>query len=146
MPNEVSNSTLRAWSRLRRAQRLIEARIERGFKAAGLPNLAGFEVLEALSQAPERRLRPSELEQSLEIAQYSLSRLLDRIEQGKLAARSPCVEDGRGQWVTLTEAGDAARTAMREIYVNALNMHVEEKLSGDNLRKLGKLLGKLLPD
>lgn len=146
MPAELSNSTLRAWTRLQRAHTLIERQIEHDLKAAGLPAMPCHDILRELAGAPGHRLRPAEIEKTLGVAQYALSRLLDRMEQAGLIARAPCVEDGRGQWILLTPAGGEAQGRMWTIYANALNMHIDARLSGDNVRKLGKLLGKLPPE
>ena len=55
------------------------ANVEAAVKAKGYPPLAWYDVLLELSREGGRRLRPVELEKELLVAQYNLSRLLDRM-------------------------------------------------------------------
>ena len=142
---EIASSTLRAWMRLAAAHKSIDGEIERALKGAGLPAAAGHDILQALEQAPEQRLRPAEIEKALGLAQYALSRQLDRIEALALIQRVPCAQDGRGQWIVLAPAGAEARAKMHDVIGGVLNARIGEELGGDAAKKLGKLLGKLLP-
>src|SRR6476646_3170698 len=107
MARNPSEAVTRAWVRLMRARDAVLGAIERDLKAAGLPPLAWYDVLWELVRAPDGRLRPLEIERETLLAQYNLSRLLDRLEKAGLIAREPCPDDARGQWVVLTEKGRA---------------------------------------
>ena len=142
----LSNSTLRAWNRLAQAHRHIEGGIERDLKSAGLPPLACHGVLHLLLETPGRRLRPAGVEKALGMAQYTLSRLLDRMDVLKLVHRIPCAEDARGQWLVPGIDGVATCDKMQAIVAQALKTHIEDKLPGDSAKKLAKLLGKVLAE
>ena len=105
-----SEGTIRAWARLLRTQRTLLDRAEDGLKVANLPPLAWYDVLFELERCGGEGLRPAQLQKELMLAQYNLSRLLDRMEAGGYVVRRLCHEDGRGQVVTITTAGrrDAA--------------------------------------
>src|SRR5262245_5247449 len=101
-----SDAVIRAWTRLIRAQQAALVAVESDLKAAGFPPLAWYDALLELSRA-DAGLRPFALEQELLLAQYNLSRLLDRLEQGGYVERRSCPEDGRGQIVAITASGRA---------------------------------------
>ena len=108
MPERLpSDAVIRAWTRLMRAQQAVLSAVEAELKAAGFPPLAWYDVLLELSRAQEEGLRPFALEQELLLAQYNLSRLLDRLEGAGYLERRACPEDGRGQIVAITAAGRA---------------------------------------
>ena len=106
--------TVKAWIRLMRARDQVLGAIEQDLKAAGCPPLAWYDVLLELSRAPGGRLRPFEIEKETLLAQYNLSRLLDRLEKEGLVGREPCQDDARGQWVVITDKGRAVAGAHLE--------------------------------
>src|ERR1700742_1605923 len=115
-----SKQVVLAWARLIKAERLALARVEAALKQAGLPPLAWYDVLIELERAGETGLRPFELERALLLAQYNLSRLVDRIEREGLIERAPCAEDGRGHVLRLTVPGRSMRKAMWPVYAQAI--------------------------
>ena len=144
MPERLpSDAVVRAWTRLVRAQQAVLSAIEAELKAGGFPPLAWYDVLLELSRADGGGLRPFALEQELLLAQYNLSRLVDRLEKAGLIERRTCPEDGRGQIVAITRSGRALVKRMWPIYRAAIARHVGAKLSEDEAARLAALLGKL---
>src|ERR1043165_7906384 len=113
MSRNPSEPVTRAWIRLNRARDRVLGAIEHDLKAGGAPPLAWYDVLLELSRSAEGRLRPFEIEKVTLVAQYNLSRLLDRLEQEGLIRREPCEDDARGQWVVITEKGRALQARPR---------------------------------
>jgi DNA-binding MarR family transcriptional regulator len=143
MPDALpSDAVIRAWTRLVRAQQTVLAAVEAELKAAGFPPLAWYDVLLELARA-DPGLRPFALEQALLLAQYNLSRLLDRLEKTGYVARRTCAEDGRGQIVAITPSGRALVKRMWPTYRGAIARHLGAKLSEDDAARLASLLGKL---
>ena len=143
MSRKPSDAVTKAWARLVRAQESVLGAVERDLKAAGLPPLAWYDVLLELSRAPTGRLRPIEIEKKTLLAQYNLSRLLDRLEKEGLIAREPCDDDARGQWVVITEKGRALRARIWKVYARSIQKHVGEKLDDNAAAQLADLLGRL---
>jgi DNA-binding MarR family transcriptional regulator len=133
----------RAWIALMRARDAVLGAIEHDLKAAGLPPLGWYDVLLELSRAPGGRLRPLEIEKVTLLAQYNLSRLIDRLEKESLIARAPCADDARGQWVVITEKGRAAQARIWKVYARAIQKHVGDRLDDKSATALADLLGKL---
>ena len=144
MARSPSQSVTRAWIRLMRARETVLGAIEQDLKAGGCPPLAWYDVLLELSRARESRLRPFEIEKETLLAQYNLSRLLDRLEKEALIAREPCADDARGQWVVITEKGRATQARTWKVYAKAIQKHVGEKLDDKAAEALGQLLGRLV--
>jgi len=144
MPERLpSDAVIRAWARLIRAQQEMLSSVEAELEAAGFPPLGWYDVLLELTRVEDGGLRPVALEQELLLAQYNLSRLLDRLEKAGHIERRACPEDGRGQIVAITASGRALVKRMWPTYRAAIARHVGAKLSEDEATRLAALLGKL---
>ncbi|MFS8115753.1 MarR family winged helix-turn-helix transcriptional regulator [Rhizobium jaguaris] len=143
-----STAITRAWVRLMRTQQLVLAAIERDLKTADLPPLGWYDVLLELTRAEDGRLRPYEIEQRALLAQHNLSRLLDRMEKADLVQRKVFIDDGRGRWVIITDAGRAMQARMWTVYASALQRHLGDKLDDTRAGQLTELLAALsrIPD
>ncbi|NJO32199.1 MAG: winged helix-turn-helix transcriptional regulator [Rhodospirillales bacterium] len=144
MTESPSKTVVRAWARLMKAQQQALASVESALKAASLPPLAWYDVLLELERAGPGGLRPFELEQRLLLAQYNLSRLVDRIEGAGYIGRKPCEEDGRGQLLAATDAGKAIRRKMWPVYARAIEAAIGQRLSSKEASALDGLLGRLI--
>ena len=144
MSDKPDEATVRAWARLTRAQQRAQDAIEGALKAAGLPPLAWYDVLLETERAGKAGLRPFELERAMLLAQYNLSRLLERIEAAGYLERRPCEEDGRGHRLLVTDSGRALRRKMWPVYAKAIEAAVGQHLSARQAKTLGELLGFLI--
>ncbi|MBY0563058.1 MAG: MarR family winged helix-turn-helix transcriptional regulator [Hyphomonadaceae bacterium] len=108
----------RAWVALQRFGPALLDRVETELKAAGFPALEWYDVLWAIER--EGPLRQRDLAGHMLIARYSISRLVDRMEEDGVVTRRECPEDGRGQMVHATPAGLNLRKAMWSVYGKAM--------------------------
>jgi DNA-binding MarR family transcriptional regulator len=143
MKNPPNDKVVGTWARLVRAQQLALSSIERRLKAADLPPLAWYDVLLELERAAEEGLRPFELERQMLLAQYNLSRLIERMSQAGYVERRPCEADGRGQVLVLTRAGKTLRRRMWAVYGPAIQAAIGDRLSESEIERLHTLLGTL---
>ena len=139
-----SDATVGAWVRLIRARGAVVSAVERDLKAQGFPPLEWYDVLLELSRAPHGALRPFELEGELLLAQYSLSRLIDRMVQAGYVEKARCPADGRGQVLRITDTGRALRARMWTAYAEAIERQVGSRLQPGEAETLGKILGRLI--
>jgi DNA-binding MarR family transcriptional regulator len=139
-----SRPAVLAWARLMKAQRLALARVEAALKEAGLPPLAWYDVLLELERAGDAGARPFELERALLLAQYNLSRLLDRIEREGLVERTPCPDDGRGHVVRISSRGRVTRKAMWPVYAQAIEAAIGTCFDNTEAETLSALLGRII--
>jgi DNA-binding MarR family transcriptional regulator len=113
-------------------------------KSAGLPPLAWYDVLLELERAGDKGLRPFELEREMLLAQYNLSRLIDRMENAGYVERRACESDGRGQIIALTAAGKKMRRLMWAVYGPAIRRAVGTRLQPAQIETLNAILGTLI--
>ena len=131
----------RAWVQLIRAHRSALCSVEKALRAAGLPPLEWYDVLLELKRGGP--LRSRDLQERLLLAQYNLSRLVERMEAEGLVERQRCSDDARCQWIRATAAGDALRERMWPVYADAIRAAVESRLTKAQAAQLGDLLGRL---
>ena len=144
MPTHPRGAVVRAWARLVKAQKIALGSIEQALKSAKLPPLAWYDALIELERAGDRGLRPFELEREMLLAQYNLSRLIDRLEQTGYVERRACAEDGRGQVVVITAAGRDLRRRMWTVYGPAIQTALADHLTAKQIEALDTLLGTLI--
>ena len=64
-----------------------------------------FDVLGRLKQAPGQQMRMHQLEEASLFTRSGLTRLADRLEEAGLVRRDRSVEDRRGVYLAITQAG-----------------------------------------
>jgi DNA-binding MarR family transcriptional regulator len=134
---------MRAWRQLLRAHaqvtRLLGAELE---ETHGLP-LASYDVLVQLAEAPEGRLRMSELADAVLLSRSGLTRLVDRLEREGLVERRSCPSDARGTFAALTEAGRGRLRSAAGTHLDGVARHVLAHFSPQEQDVLGDLLGRI---
>ena len=143
MADKPSDTTLRCWTGLLRAQHSALETVENALKNAELPQFGWYEVLLEVERAGKGGLRPFELERKLLLPQYGLSRLLDRIAGAGYIERRPCGDDKRGHVVAITKAGSRMRRRMWPVYAEAVEAAIGLHLSEEEAETLARLLRKL---
>jgi DNA-binding MarR family transcriptional regulator len=109
-----TTAELAAWRAFLRAHATVTRRLETELVAEQRLSLAAYDVLVQLAEAPQRRLRMTELADAVLLSRSGVTRLVDRLERAGLVCRSRVADDGRGVAAALTGAGlDRLRTASR---------------------------------
>ena len=138
-----SDAIMHAWARLIRAGQTVFSAVEGDLRRQGFPPLAWYDVLLELDRAGEKGLRPFELQQEILLAQYNLSRLVERLDRAGHVRRAAVAEDGRGQRLSITASGRELRRAMWPAYAAAVRRHFGAALSDAEAASLATLLGRL---
>jgi len=133
------------WARFMRVSQAVLGAVEVDLKAAGFPPLAWYDAFLELRRVDPEGLRQFELQKHMLLAQYNMSRLVDRLVAVGFVRREPCPEDGRGQVICLTEKGRALIDAMWPAYRAAITAHFGGRLGADETAALGGMLEKLRP-
>ncbi len=108
---QLNRRELAAWRGFLRLHASLLRELDRELEEAhGLP-LTHYEVLLHLANAPDDRLRMSDLASSVLLSQSGVSRLVDRLERIGHVVRKPCPDDRRVLYAQLTDAG---RTRLAE--------------------------------
>ncbi|HET6820763.1 MAG TPA: MarR family transcriptional regulator, partial [Candidatus Limnocylindria bacterium] len=121
MPSSIPSPRdprLNAWRTFLYAHAQVRRQLERELQAEQSMGLGEYEVLLILAYSPGRRLRMSELADTLALSRSGATRLIDRLQADGLVQRISCDTDRRGAWAELTEAGygrlrDASPTHLR---------------------------------
>ncbi|SCL22827.1 transcriptional regulator, MarR family [Micromonospora rhizosphaerae] len=133
----------RTWRAYLTASRALMETLDRELQRdAGMPH-AYYEILVRLSEAPDRRLRMSELAEATGSSRSRLSHAATRLEASGWIRREECPTDRRGQLAVLTDAGFAALAAAAPGHVEGVRRHLFDALSPaqiDQLRRISETL------
>jgi len=102
-----------------------------------------YSVLLALSEAPGRRLRSSELAAAIDWERSRLSHHLGRMEKRGLIERVECVTDSRGAEVVLAEEGARTFRAATAPHARAIKEHFGDALTPGQFEALDDILRTL---
>ena len=80
-------------------------------------------MLVQLVEAPERRLRMSELAERVLLSRSGLTRLVDRLEREGLVRREACDDDARGLFTVLTDDGLARLREASPMHLRGVAEH-----------------------
>ena len=139
---KINEEQLRTWRAFLTAHSTMLRRISRDLDEAGLPPLTWYDVLAALRDAPEGRLRQVDLAERVLLSHSGLSRLLDRIEDDGLVERVRCPSDRRAINLVLTDKGREMLQRMWPVYARGIAEDFLPAL-GDNPGAVGATLERV---
>ena len=140
----LSAVELHSWRTFLRAHATVTRRLEAELVAEHDLPLASYDVLVQLSEAPDRRLRMTELADRVLLSRSGLTRLADRLERDGLIARQACPSDARGTLAVLTDAGLTKLQEAWRTHRRGVAEHVTGRLSPDEVVTLGALMDRLV--
>lgn len=132
-----------AWRTFLRAHAAVMRALEADLLANHDLSLASYDVLVQLAEAPEGRLRMSELAEAVLLSRSGLTRLVDRLERDGLVLRASCPSDARGTFAVLTDAGRRRLTDAAPGHLAAVRSCVTDRLEVSELGSLVTILSKL---
>ena len=117
---KIPDDQLATWRAFLRAHSTMLRRISADLEEAELPPLPWYDVLAALKEAPEKRMRQVELAERVLISYSGMSRLLDRVEKAGLVERVKCDGDRRSFYIQLTSEGEEMLERMWPVYARGI--------------------------
>ena len=117
---KIPDEQLATWHAFLRAHGMMLRRISADLEEAGLPPLPWYDVLAALRDAPESRLRQVELAERVLLSNSGMSRLIDRVEKAGLVERITCPGDRRSFHIQLTDEGKGMLEQMWPVYARGI--------------------------
>lgn len=139
----LTRDELAAWRAFLRAHAVLTRALEAELLAEQDLSLATYDVLVQLAEAPEHRLRMTELSERVLLSRSGVTRLVDRMEKIGLVARSPVEGDGRGVAAELTDAGlRRLRTASRT-HLAGVARHFAARLDAEDRTALERISRRL---
>jgi DNA-binding MarR family transcriptional regulator len=143
---ELSREELVAWRTFLRAHAQVTRRLEADLLAEHDLSLPTYDVLVQLSEAPDRRLRMTELAERVLLSRSGLTRLVDRLERDGLVHRQACPSDARGTHAVLSDAGLERLRAAWPTHLRGVSEYVMSRLDPAELTVLAGLLGRLVTE
>jgi DNA-binding MarR family transcriptional regulator len=141
---KLDNLRNSVWRLLITANVKLLDRIGEKFSQAGLPSMDWYDVLLTLKEAPEYRLRLSDLAEKALLSRSNLTHLVDRLEKAGLLYRERCPSDRRGTYAVLTEAGLEMQQKMWAVYSEGIAQYFGSHLSDEELEVMQRVLERML--
>ena len=129
----------RIWRSFLHAMRLLGDALDRELQQnSGMPH-GYYEILVALSEAPGRTMRMSELADFTRSSRSRLSHAVTRLEEAGWVARHDCPTDRRGALASLTHTGFTVLERAAPGHVEGVRTHLFDVLTRDQVDQLGAI-------
>ncbi|MEU7873449.1 MarR family transcriptional regulator [Dactylosporangium sp. NPDC049140] len=139
----LSSEQLWAYFALMEVSSLLQYAVDEHLRADGDLSYVQFQILARLVDAPEGRLRMTDLADGVVYSRSGLTYQAGLLDKRGLVTRSPSPDDERSVVVTVTAAG-------RDLIVRVLPGHVDrvrqllfEPMTGKDLAALSTVLGRV---
>jgi len=141
MTEWLTTEQQQTWRAYLAATTLLAEKLSRELQAAHGLTMADYEILVRLSEAPDRRLRMSQLASHTLSSRSRLSHQVDRLEKAGLVERQACEDDRRGANAVLTEQGWTLLVAAAPDHVEGVRRHFVDLLTDEQFAQVGAALG-----
>jgi DNA-binding MarR family transcriptional regulator len=132
-----------AWGALTRTHAAVSQRLQEALAQGDYPPLPWYEVLAAVAEAPDQRMRMGDLAEALVITRGGLTKLVDRLVKAGLLERTFCATDRRVSYATLLPAGRTLLAEMRPVIVGELEVAFSVSLSERQAEQLREMLERV---
>jgi len=130
---KLSANEQAAWRSFIKTHAQIIEWIERDLATEKRVPLTSYDVLIALFEAPDKRLRMHELASKVVLSRSGLTRLVDRLEKQGLIVRERSNTDRRGAYAVLTREGKRALVKAWPTYANGIKEYFISGMNEDEL-------------
>jgi DNA-binding MarR family transcriptional regulator len=125
----------RGWRAYIQLAQLLIRQLDRDLHPFDL-SMHDYEILVLLSEAPQNRLRMTELADRTAQSRSRLSHQVNRMETKRLVVREDCEGDKRGTFAVLTEHGAGVIGQVAPHHVASVRQHFIDQLAPDRLATL----------
>jgi DNA-binding MarR family transcriptional regulator len=144
MNEPLDEFQLTAWRAMLNTHAVLIDQIDRELAAAKVLPLSWYDVLLALYEAPDRRLRMHEIASAIVLSRSGLTRLVDRLEAEGLLFRERSGTDRRGAFAVLTDKGLAALRQTWPVYSKGIAEHFARFISDEEVSILNDVFQRVL--
>ena len=134
-PNWLSDEEQQAWRATVHLSQLLMRQLDRDLNAHGLSG-NDYEILVQLSEAPDNRLRMTDLADATSQSRSRLSHQISRMEARGLVRRDECEGDKRGTFAVLTGEGMATIERVAPDHVDHVRRHFIDRLTPRQLDEI----------
>lgn len=132
-----------AWGALTRTHAAVTQRLQEALSQSDFPPLPWYEVLAAVAEAPEQRMRMGDLAEALVITRGGLTKLVDRLIKAGLMERTFCESDRRVSYATLLPSGAQLLEEMRPVVAAELAIAFSANISEAEASELRETLDRV---
>ena len=141
-PKWLNPSEMKAWRRyIIASRRLLEA-LDSDLEPHDV-SMADYEILAQLSDAPERRMRMSELADQAMLSRSRLSHRMKVMEKAGWVKREACPIDKRGYFAVMTAKGWKAIVAAAPDHVESVRSRFVDHLSKGDQAALAEIFERV---
>jgi DNA-binding MarR family transcriptional regulator len=130
---------LSAWRGLLEVHARVTQQLDSQMQAEHALSLSAYEVLMFLDDAPEHRLRMSDIAERVLLSRSGCTRLVDRLADQGYVTRCADTADGRGLYAQLTEAGLRKIAAARATHRDGIRRFFLDHLTATDQIVLGDI-------
>jgi len=138
-PHWLTDEEQQAWRATVQLSQLLLRQLDRDLIPYGL-NSRDYEILVALSEVPDHRLRMTDLADATSQSRSRLSHQITRMEKRGLVRRDGCEGDKRGTFAVLTKAGFETIERVAPHHVETVRRHYIDRLTPQQLEEIRAIL------
>ena len=135
----LTDAEFRAWHGCLRFSNNAMQALDQALRAEHEISLSEFDVLITLFNAPNDRLRMTELSKKVLLTASGMTQLVTRLDSRGLVSRSVDVADRRSYFATLTKAGQRRLREARPTHNEIVRSLLTRRLAAEQLAAMGDL-------
>ena len=143
-PRYLTAQELAAWRGMLLAQAQVFQQLDAQLRAEHGLSASAYEVLMFLADAPDHRMRMSDIADRVLLSRSGCTRLVDRLEELGLVSRCAAGTDGRGLYAQLTGAGVEKFAAARITHHAGIQHYFLDRLTATDQVMLGDVWTRFL--
>ena len=143
-PRWLTAEEQRAWRGWLALSGLLQSQVGSDLLSETGLSTADYQVLVNLSEAPDRRLRMTELASRIDWSKSRLSHQFARMEARGLVKREECPSDARGAFAVLTDQGMDEIVRAAPFHVESVRRHFIDLLEPSELRMVETIAAKVV--
>jgi DNA-binding MarR family transcriptional regulator len=139
----LTDHELAAWRGMLQVHARVTQQLDAQMHAEHGLSVSAYEVLMFLADAPDHRLRMSDIADRVLLSRSGCTRLVDRLVELGYVTRCADSSDGRGLNAQLTEAGLAKARAARATHLAGVRQFFLDRLTATDQIALGDIWTRL---
>ena len=142
----LTDAEFRAWHGSLQFNNAVMRALDAALMASHGISVKEFDVLITLFNAPDERLRMTELSESVVLSPSGVTHLVTRLERDGLVSRVVDADDRRSYFAALTREGNARLRESRPTHNEVVRAHLTRRLTASQLATFGALFDTILED
>ena len=139
----LSAGEQKAWRAYLAGSQLLQNQLGRELQQEHGLTHNDYEILVQLSEAPERRMRMTDLAERCLLSKSRLSHQITRMEDAGMVQRTTCPSDRRGSFAVLTDEGMRRLEDAAPTHVEGVRQHFIDRLSAEEVSALSEVFGRV---